>query len=108
MQYPCVFCSGTGKDPFHLLSELSTCQLCKGRKTIELEGNVVKCAYCNGNGRQRGDGRIPCIACKGKGINEVENPKACSSCKGSGRMKESKLTCLKCRGYGSVEGVKNG
>lgn len=107
MLYKCAFCRGTGKDPFHLLSELSTCQVCNGRKTVEIKGNVVKCAYCNGNGKQRGDGRVPCIACGGRGLGRVENPKTCPNCRGSGRVKETTLTCLKCHGYGSVEEVKN-
>ena len=31
----CAFCKGTGKDPFNLLSELATCQVCGGKGVIK-------------------------------------------------------------------------
>lgn len=103
----CAFCGATN-NPFHLiLSEFSICQPCQDRKTVEIKGNAIKCAYCNGKGRQISDRRIPCIACGGIGIVKVENPKICSECKGNGRTKEGKLTCLKCQGYGAINGIKN-
>lgn len=103
MEYACAFCKGTGRDPFHLLSYLSTCQVCNGRKKIVIEGNAIRCSSCGGNGRERFDSRITCLACRGRGRIAIESPQRCDACNGTGRAKESKLTCLKCHGYGFIE-----
>ena len=105
MEYGCGFCGGTGKDPYHLLSKLATCQVCSGRKKVVIEGNAIRCSFCRGNGRQKLDSRVTCLACKGRGMVVVSNPQKCAACKGSGRTKESKLTCLKCHGYGFIDKI---
>ena len=51
----CAFCKGNGKDPFNLLSELATCQVCGGRGKAEVTGQEI-------------DSGLPCIKCGGKGV----------------------------------------
>jgi len=38
----CAFCKGTGKDPFDLLSKLSTCQVCGGKGKVEVKEPMIK------------------------------------------------------------------
>lgn len=58
------FCKGKGKDPFSLLSELATCQVCRGTGKVEINEPVIKCAFCKGTGvyphsaRARGKGVV--------------------------------------------------
>lgn len=41
----CAFCKGAGKDPFDLLSELATCQVCAGKGKVEVVEPAIKCAF---------------------------------------------------------------
>jgi DnaJ-class molecular chaperone len=96
----CAFCEGTGKDPFDLLSMLSRCPVCKGHKTLEMEGPTVACAYCRGTGRQR-HMRLACSGCGGAGVHALLGPTArCPQCGGSGREPEADLACSLCKGAG--------
>ena len=100
----CAFCNGEGKDPFHLLSYLATCQVCSGRGTVNVQEPMIKCVYCNGSGRNPNDGRITCPVCFGKGAVSVDkNSAECPECHGTGKSRESKLPCLKCKGKGVVK-----
>ena len=62
----CAFCKGTGVDPFALLSERSTCQVCCGRGEVEDGRPEMLCAFCRGSGVYPGK-RITCTVCDGKG-----------------------------------------
>jgi len=100
----CAFCKGTGKDPFDLLSELATCQVCGGRAKVEVEEPAIKCVFCQGSGIYPCNARVTCTVCKGKGM--VTIPKGiteqCPKCKGTGTAKDSGLPCLECKGKGVV------
>lgn len=99
----CAFCKGTGKDPFDLLSELATCQVCNGIGKIEVEEPAIKCAFCKGTGVYH-DSRVICTVCGGKGM--VTAPKGgtiqCTECKGAGIAVNSGMPCLRCKGKGIV------
>ena len=98
----CTFCDGSGTDPFKLLSKLSSCPVCQGRKMIQVERPTVRCAYCQGTGK-RPHARLTCSACKGTGLITLAGPTAkCPQCAGLGRMIESDLPCSLCRGSGLI------
>ena len=100
----CAFCNGKGRDPYHLLSYLATCQVCLGKGVVNVSKPAIKCVYCNGSGRNPSDGRITCSVCFGKGVIHVDKKiMECPECHGSGRSRESKLQCLRCRGKGVVK-----
>jgi len=65
----CAYCSGSGKDPFDLLSPISHCLVCGGTGVVETEAPVKICMFCSGTGKNPLGARIPCIDCGGKGIN---------------------------------------
>ena len=64
----CAFCKGTGKDPFNLLSELATCQVCLGAGKVEIDEPAIKCAFCKGTGVYPCSSRVTCTVCNGKGM----------------------------------------
>jgi DnaJ-class molecular chaperone len=99
----CAFCSGTGKDPFSLLSEISICQVCFGRQEVEFSEPALACVFCKGSGVYPGK-RLTCTVCFGKGMVSVRNcTKAeCPVCEGNGTTVDSGLPCLKCKGRGLV------
>ena len=103
MKVICVFCKGTGKDQFRLMSESSTCQVCKGSGNVEVSENSIKCVYCNGTGVYPGT-RLTCTVCFGKGLVTLEKGQlfVCSICKGNGRAAHSGLYCSKCGGTGKI------
>jgi len=67
----CAFCKGTGKDPFDLLSELATCQVCGGRGEVEVNEPAIKCAFCKGTGIYPHT-RVTCTVCNGKGMVKLK------------------------------------
>lgn len=95
----CVFCSGTGKDPYDLLSPISNCQVCNGTGLVELLEPVNKCVYCSGSGKSPLGARVTCIVCGGKGHNHCNTNTKCIKCKGTGRSTDG-LPCTRCRGFG--------
>ncbi len=99
----CVFCGGTGMDPYEILSRLAKCPVCKGHKTVDVKTPAVPCAYCRGSGRHRHT-RLTCSACKGTGFVALEaGPTTqCPQCGGTGRAVESDLACSLCRGAGLI------
>ena len=103
MKKKCVFCKGTGKDQFRLLSKSSTCQVCQGSGIVEVSEHAVKCVYCDGAGVYPGT-RLTCTVCFGKGLVTLGKGQlvVCSTCKGSGRAAHSGLYCLKCGGTGKI------
>lgn len=97
----CAFCKGIGKDPFKLLSELATCQVCGGTGNIEIKEPAIKCAYCTGTGVYPHSARITCTVCNGRGMVTVKGtPGECLKCGGTGQEAESGLPCIECRGKG--------
>jgi len=100
----CAFCRGKGKDPFDLLSELATCQVCGGTGKVEVEESAIKCVFCKATGVYPRNSRVTCTVCAGKGM--VAIPKGtteqCPKCKGTGTAKDSGLPCLGCKGKGVV------
>ena len=102
-QIMCAFCKGKGKDPFDLLSELATCQVCCGTGKVEVKEPAIKCVYCKGSGVYHNT-RITCTVCNGKGM--VTAPKGvtdqCPECEGTGTAMGSGMPCLNCRGKGVV------
>jgi len=102
----CAFCHGTGNDPFGLLSELSTCQVCSGKGEVRIKSPVTKCAFCGGRGIQpHTTSCLHCIACGGKGsVTVVEPSEQCPICKGSGiyPRRPHPMPCHLCKGQGII------
>ena len=98
----CAFCRGKGIDPFELLSRISVCQVCGGRKEVTVPAPAIRCAFCNGTGIHR-DQRLVCVVCGGKGLVEIKEPlETCPDCNGKGVVEGDYLPCLKCKGKGVV------
>lgn len=98
----CAFCGATGRDPYQVLSRLSDCPVCQGRKTVEVRTPVVACLYCKGTGRQRHT-RLTCSGCGGAGVIALPGATGpCRQCDGSGREPEADLPCSLCAGAGLV------
>lgn len=99
----CSYCSGTGKDPFAVMSPLSTCGVCGGSATTFVPEPRVMCAFCKATGVQL-PLRLTCTGCAGKGWHTVRDQAAtCPVCGGAGSGPENpKLPCAKCSGAGVV------
>lgn len=65
IEVKCAFCRGTGKDPFGLLSVLSTCGACGGKGTVSVKEPYLPCHACGGTGIQPFT-RLRCLGCGGK------------------------------------------
>ena len=108
VEIECAFCKGSGKDPFSLLSTLSTCQVCSGSGRRTLTMPVVKCAYCGGSGIHP-HSRMVCMTCRGAGqVSVPEDAVPCPGCGGSGKEADnhyfdSVLPCMVCGGKGVVD-----
>ncbi|HHT9119651.1 MAG TPA: hypothetical protein ACFYD3_03775 [Candidatus Hypogeohydataceae bacterium YC41] len=100
VEIACTFCKGTGKDPFAIMSPLSTCYVCQGRKKVRLASPNARCNYCWGRGVSPIGARNACPACRGIGLIPVsKEAQTCPTCDGKGEDK-SGLYCLKCHGSG--------
>lgn len=102
----CSFCGGTGKDPFGIMSWLSTCCVCGGKGVVLMRTPYTRCAHCNGTGAVK---TFTCTACMGRGFVTVPAGKTvvCDSCGGSGDDSSAPaMACLKCRGRGFVPVVE--
>ena len=98
----CAFCQGEGRDPFELLSKLSSCQVCCGRGKVAIAEPGVECAFCGGTGIHR-DQRLTCVVCGGKGMVSIKEPVVtCPDCEGKGIIAGDHLSCPKCSGKGVV------
>lgn len=66
----------------------------------------IKCAYCNGSGRDRWgllSELSACSACGGRGRQRIRVPfRRCGHCGGSGVHPHLRVTCTSCGGIGSV------
>jgi DnaJ-class molecular chaperone len=99
----CAFCKGHGIDPFEVMSKLATCQVCKGKKKVEIIEPFVDCKFCHGSGVYP-TSRLSCTACSGKGAISVQshNGRVCKSCNGSGidPVRGAQFWCFECHGTG--------
>jgi len=71
VEIKCAFCKGKGKDPFHLMSSLSNCPVCNGRKTVRVRDPYETCGACEGTGRYS-NSKMYCWTCKGKGVIHIK------------------------------------
>lgn len=102
----CAFCQGKGKDPFELLSELATCQVCNGEGKVNIILPYNSCPACGGSG-VKSHSRLVCTVCNGKGvIRRQKGGEDCPACGGLGKNSENDLPCSTCGGSGKVEGGK--
>ena len=110
IEVPCAFCGGKGRDPFSIMSPMSTCQVCGGRGSRRLRPPTVPCAFCRGTG-VHGASRLTCTTCGGLGTVEVPiNTASCPCCDGTGRAvgydgghwPDAPLSCTCCGGRGVV------
>ena len=60
----CAFCSGRGRDPFDVMSSLSTCCVCGGSGKVLVQSPAVLCAHCQGTGAVK---TLTCTTCGGRG-----------------------------------------
>lgn len=103
----CAFCCGQGRDPFGIMSPLSTCPVCGGTGECTLLLPVATCAYCKSTGIHPHT-RLTCTSCGGAGaVHIAPQTETCPACKGSGRASDyrwpdSPLSCNVCRGIGVV------
>ncbi|MDI6761060.1 MAG: hypothetical protein QMD05_09560 [Candidatus Brocadiaceae bacterium] len=94
----CIFCRGTGSDPF----AIATCYVCKGKKKVRVASPNVRCSYCRGTGVSPIGARNACPACYGVGFVPVsKGAQTCPKCGGTGEDKSS-LYCLQCHGSGKA------
>lgn len=112
VEVKCGFCNGTGKDPFQLLSKLSTCQVCGGKGKVRVIGPTMKCNFCNGTGVQPyTTSRLHCLACGGVGlVTKIKNPKKCPKCGGTGiyPRRPNPVACHICKGQGMIAKNRGG
>lgn len=70
------------------------------------EWRDIKCAYCNGSGRDRWgllSELSACSACGGRGRQRIRVPyRRCAHCNGTGVHPHLRVTCTTCSGLGSV------
>jgi DnaJ-class molecular chaperone len=98
----CAFCHGTGKDPFGIMSRLSTCCVCLGKGAVMVEAPHERCAHCSGTGAVS---RLTCTVCGGKGVlAALKGPtQVCPECGGTGDDHSAPtMACLECRGRGKI------
>jgi len=102
VQMPCAFCQGTGKDPFGIMSRLSSCCVCRGRGTVAVEVPHEPCAHCKGTGAVK---RLTCTVCGGRGVLPAleGSTEVCPGCGGTGDDHcAPAMACLRCRGRGKI------
>jgi len=96
----CAFCGGRGRDPFDIMSSLSTCCVCGGSGKVLVKAPAVACAHCRGTGAVK---TLTCTTCGGRGSVHLPSlpTVSCPLCKGSGDDASAPaMACLKCRGTG--------
>lgn len=105
----CAFCRGRGRDPFDIMSSLSTCCVCGGSGKVLIQSPTVVCAHCEGTGALK---TLTCTICGGKGsVSKPQQPTVtCPVCRGSGDDASAPaMACMNCRGNGwIIEQLKEG
>ena len=101
VEVTCSFCGGHGTDPFGIMSWVSTCCVCGGRKVVQVPVLHRPCAHCRGTVAIK---TFTCNVCRGTGyVPVIPGPlHACPECRGSGDDASSALACMTCRGRGWV------
>jgi DnaJ-class molecular chaperone len=102
VEISCSFCSGSGKDPFGIMSSLSTCCVCKGRGFVLIQEPYTPCAHCRATGAIN---TLTCTVCGGIGfVPKVPGlEKTCPVCRGTGDDTSAPaMACLRCRGRGWI------
>ncbi|MBI4643488.1 MAG: hypothetical protein HY790_04210 [Deltaproteobacteria bacterium] len=101
VEVTCSFCSGRGRDPFGIMSWLSTCCVCGGRGVVQVPAPHGRCAHCRGTGAVK---TFTCTVCRGTGfVSLIPGPlRVCPECRGTGDDASSALACTICRGRGWV------
>lgn len=108
VEVSCAFCRGAGKDPFGIMSALSTCSVCRGKGCVTVPKLNECCAHCKGSGAIK---TFTCTTCMGKGLlaalkGSTEN---CPECGGSGDdFSVGAMACLTCRGRGKIRSAPRG
>ncbi len=98
----CPFCEGKGVDPFGVMSVLSQCPVCLGKKELKMREPLHECAFCAGSGVHPHT-RMTCSACGGKGAATLKGPvETCPACEGSGASNSDNMPCTRCHGLGVV------
>ena len=98
----CAFCAGKGIDPFELLSPISICPVCSGRKVVEIKEPILECAFCGGTGAHPHT-RLTCTGCMGRGVQTIKEPVVtCPKCDGSGANIYGNMPCALCHGAGVI------
>lgn len=98
----CAFCQGLGRDPFDIMSSLSSCCVCKGSGQVRVLGPIAPCAHCQGSGAIK---TLTCTTCGGKGVvtRPAEPIIPCPKCQGTGDDASAPaMDCLRCRGTGWI------
>jgi DnaJ-class molecular chaperone len=102
----CAFCKGSGKDPFGIMSDLSTCAACRGTGRVGVKTPFVRCAHCRGSGAIK---TFRCTVCGGKGVVSAPTGATvlCPECTGTGDdTSVPAMACLGCHGRGWVAGER--
>jgi hypothetical protein len=68
VEVTCSFCRGRGRDPFGIMSRLSTCCVCGGRGVVQMSTPYTRCALCRGTGAVK---TFTCTVCRGTGFVSV-------------------------------------
>lgn len=94
---------GGAKDPFGVMSCLSTCYVCGGEKELWVKKPVKECPICRGTGVSPTGGRNSCAACCGAGVVHIEEfSQICPKCGGTGWYQPIALYCNVCKGTGVI------
>lgn len=98
----CAFCHGRGRDPFDIMSSLSTCCVCGGSGKVLVQAPVALCAHCQGSGAIK---TLTCTTCGGRGVVTLPAKPTipCPMCQGTGdEYSAPAMACLKCQGTGRI------
>jgi RecJ-like exonuclease len=99
----CAFCGGGGKDPFGIMSRLSTCYVCGGEQGLWVNKPIKACPVCRGTGVSPTGARNACAACRGVGaVHRREPSQTCPQCGGTGWCQPVGLYCHVCKGKGAI------
>ncbi|MEK7211015.1 MAG: hypothetical protein AAB731_00090 [Patescibacteria group bacterium] len=101
----CAFCRGRGVDPFGILSKLSQCQACKGKKENFILEPHEECAACLGTGVFKHH-RLPCAVCSGRGmLHRIPGKDRTDGCRPENKEMldiETGLPCISAYDLGSI------
>ena len=98
----CPFCRGEGVDPFGVMSAISRCPVCLGKKELKMREPLRECAFCGATGVHPHT-RMTCTACQGRGAVTLKGPvETCPACQGSGASDHDGMPCTQCQGLGVV------